>query len=110
MTLNEYQKLSQRTLNDSCSTPLGLAILAIGLTGEAGETADLLKKHLGHGHELDKAKVALEMGDTLFYLAGIATVLGISLDDVAAMNVAKLRARYPNGFEPERSINREGEE
>ena len=48
-----------------------------------------------------------EGGDCLWYLAELATGLGISLDEMAARNNAKLRVRYPDGFDAERSINRE---
>ena len=79
---------------------------ALGLTGEAGETADHVKKHLFQGHELDRDKVVKELGDVLWYLALLARAVDSSLDEVAAANLAKLRARYPDGFDPERSINR----
>lgn len=87
--------------------PLTLAVYSLGLAGEAGETVDLLKKYLGHGHELDRLKVQKELGDVLWYLAAIATVLGIDLDHVAHVNVEKLKARYPEGFSHEASRNRE---
>ena len=45
----------------------------------------------------------------LWYLAEIADALGVTLEDIARRNIDKLRKRYPDGFDPERSINREGE-
>lgn len=78
-------------------------IWTLGLTGEAGEFADLMKKHHGHGHDLDRPKAAKELGDVLWYLAVLADSLGYSLDTIAQMNVEKLKARYKKGFTIEES-------
>lgn len=80
--------------------------LLCGLTGEAGEVADLIKKHFGHGHELDLTKVKKELGDVLWYLSQLAEQFGLSMDDVGEANIAKLKARYPDGFSEEASKNR----
>jgi len=84
-----------------------LSGLALGLVGESGEVADLIKKVVAHGHPLDAEKLAQELGDVLWYLAVTADALGFSLDEIANRNITKLRARYPNGFSPGRSIDRE---
>ncbi|QSQ14068.1 nucleoside triphosphate pyrophosphohydrolase family protein [Myxococcus landrumensis] len=107
--LNEYQLAALRTASIDNERPLdalGLARDALGLTGEAGECADLVKKHVGHGHALDKEKAAKELGDTLWYVAVIAARLGYTLETVAQMNVDKLRKRYPEGFSSAASIAR----
>ena len=78
----------------------------MGLNGEAGEAIDIVKKYLFHGHELDKIHLAKELGDVAWYLAVTADVIGYSLEDILKMNIDKLRKRYPEGFDPERSINR----
>jgi NTP pyrophosphatase (non-canonical NTP hydrolase) len=111
-TLNEYQRLALRTATVDESTPLeslGLARDALGLAGESGEVADLIKKHIGHGHALDTGKVHAELGDVLWYLAVLTHRVGSTLEEVAASNIEKLRARYPDGFSSERSINRKDE-
>ena len=77
-----------------------------GLTGEAGEVAELIKKHLYHATPLDQDALVKELGDCLWYVAAFANVLGLSLDDVAERNIEKLRRRYPEGFDTERSRNR----
>lgn len=100
MTFNEYQDQAART------SATGLAISGLGIAGEAGEVADMIKKHLGHGHDLDIGALAKELGDVLWYIADLATATGISLGMVAQMNLDKLAVRYPNGFDPERSRNR----
>jgi NTP pyrophosphatase (non-canonical NTP hydrolase) len=105
MTLDEYQALAARTIGTR--TPADqLSNMALGLAGEAGETADMLKKHLFHGKPLDADELIKELGDVLWYVAGMATAVGASLDDVAQRNVDKLRKRYPDGFSVEASARR----
>ena len=108
-TLNAYQSEVMRTAASDSTPEMALAVLALGVAGEAGEVADLLKKHLGHGHPLDRDKAAKELGDVLWYVAALANRLGFSLEEIARLNVAKLRARYPEGFDPARSLNRDSE-
>ncbi len=103
MTLQEYQTLAMRTHVPSA---VRLYQYGLGLAGESGEVCDLIKKYLGHGHELDVEKLKLELGDVLWYIAGLAHVLGLSLPGVAKANIAKLQARYPEGFTEEASKNR----
>jgi NTP pyrophosphatase (non-canonical NTP hydrolase) len=107
--LDEYQKLAARTLSPLATDGTLLAVTALGLTGEAGEVADLLKKHLGHGHPLDREKLLKEVGDVCWYIAALCTVLDADLSEVAAANIEKLRRRYPEGFSTERSLHREAE-
>ena len=98
---NDYQVACLRTAGDS-----RIEVLALGVAGEAGEVADQVKKHVGHGHALDRDKLADELGDVLWYVAVMAERIGVPLDEVMARNVDKLRRRYPEGFSTERSINR----
>ena len=79
----------------------------MGLCGEAGEVIDLVKKHLHQGHPLNKEQLIKELGDVAWYLAEAAYALGVDLDTVCAGNISKLKKRYPEGFDKERSINRE---
>lgn len=105
MTLDEYQQLAARTIGTRTPTDQ-LSNMALGLAGEAGETADMLKKHLFHGKPLDADELIKELGDVMWYVAGMATAIGASLDDVAQRNVDKLRKRYPDGFSAEASARR----
>ena len=106
MTLNEYARLAQRTSNQKA--PSGkLENGCLGLAGEAGEVCDVLKKYLYQGHELDRAGMAYELGDVLWYVVETAAGLGLTLETIACMNIEKLRKRYPQGFEAERSVNRD---
>nr|WP_254178579.1 nucleoside triphosphate pyrophosphohydrolase family protein [Cytobacillus oceanisediminis] len=78
----------------------------LGLNGEAGEVADILKKGIFHGHEMNRHELAKELGDVLWYVANIAHLAGFTLEKIALMNVDKLMRRYPTGFDAERSVNR----
>lgn len=106
MDFTEYQRLAARTLGPDRSHEQQLANAALGLTGEAGETAELIKKHLFHDTPLDRDSVVKELGDCLWYIAAFATVLNIPMDEIANHNIEKLRRRYPDGFDAERSRNR----
>jgi NTP pyrophosphatase (non-canonical NTP hydrolase) len=106
MNFSEYQEISHRTSNSELDKNLAVAIAGLGLTGEAGEAADLLKKYLGHGHELDLEKLDKELGDILWYVAEIASLLDRDLSDIASKNVEKLKKRYPQGFNTQDSIAR----
>ena len=103
MNANEYQQLAMRTLNPELSRKDVLINSVMGLCGESGEAIDLVKKWLAQGHELDKAKLAKELGDIAWYLAEAATALDMPLGDILQGNIDKLKARYPDGFETDRS-------
>ena len=107
MTVNEYQKLAMTTLNPALDTKDILINGVMGLCGESGEAIDIVKKWLAQGHDLDRDKLAKELGDIAWYLAETATALGLDLEDVFAANIEKLKRRYPEGFRSERSIHRE---
>ena len=106
LTANEYQKKAMTTLNPALAKTDILLNGIMGLCGEAGECIDLVKKHLHQGHELDKQKLSKELGDVAWYLAETAHALDIPLEDILRANLDKLKKRYPQGFEAERSIYR----
>lgn len=110
MTINEYQKLAMTTLNLEMSKKDMLINGVMGLCGESGEAIDIVKKHLAQGHELDREKLIKELGDIAWYLAEMATVLDIELEEVLERNIEKLKKRYPDGFNKEKSIQREEQE
>jgi NTP pyrophosphatase (non-canonical NTP hydrolase) len=84
-----------------------LAVAGLGIGGEAGEVADMLKKHIGHGHDLEVDKLGKELGDVLWYIQEIGHIIGYPLEQIARDNIEKLKKRYPGGFDEEKSINRE---
>ncbi len=106
MEINEYQKLAMVTLNRELDEKEMLTNSVMGLCGESGEACDIVKKHLFHGHELDRESLIKELGDVAWYLAEGAEALGIPLEEVFERNIEKLRRRYPEGFSSEKSINR----
>ncbi|WP_370636993.1 nucleoside triphosphate pyrophosphohydrolase family protein [Gelria sp. Kuro-4] len=80
---------------------------ALGLIGETGELVDIIKKVLYHDHPVNKEKIREEAGDVLWYLTGILREFDIDLEGTMAFNIEKLKRRYPEGFDVERSRNRE---
>lgn len=106
MTINEYQQAALRTANKNLNSTEQLTNGLMGLNGEAGECIDILKKHLFQGHDLDRRHIAMELGDVAWYLVVSAHAVGYDLETIMEMNVAKLYARYPDGFDAEHSINR----
>lgn len=124
MTINEYQQAALRTESINSLSITGYSINTkegsqikyrpaerllqglMGLNGEAGEALDLLKKTLFQGHTLDVEHVAKELGDVAWYLALAADAIGYDLETIFQMNIDKLMARYPDGFDSGRSIFR----
>lgn len=111
LTADEYQQLAARTLipkpdAEYNNYELMLVWNAIGLTGEAGEVANLIKKGVFHRHGVDLDELQKELGDVLWYIAALCTKAGFSLSDTMNLNIEKLRQRYPEGYSSERSINR----
>ena len=106
LTADEYQKQAMRSLNPALGKRDVLINGVMGLCGESGECIDLVKKHLHQGHELDREKLAKELGDVAWYLAETAFALDLSLEEVLRGNLDKLKKRYPQGFDTRKSINR----
>lgn len=106
LTANEYQRLAMTTLNPGLSKRDVLINGVMGLCGESGEAIDIVKKHLHQGHPLDREKLIRELGDIAWYLAETAYALDVSLEKVLQGNIDKLKARYPEGFSSEKSVNR----
>ena len=101
MTFDEFQQRSRRTHYHG---PLQeqITIFSLGLMCEAAEAVQPIKKALRQGSlaMVDVAELKDELGDVLFYLAALASVCGLDLDDIAQRNIQKLQTRYPGGFVP----------
>lgn len=106
MTVNEYQRQAMATLNPALDKKDVLINSVMGLCGEAGEAIDIVKKWLAQGHELDKERLARELGDVAWYLAEAAAALDMPLEQILQGNLDKLKDRYPEGFSTERSRER----
>ena len=99
MTPNEYQTACLRTWarrDDDAEA----SNAALGLAGEVGEVVEIVKKDLYHSKPADMEKLRAELGDCGYYLAVLCHVYGLTLGDVFAANIAKLRARHPDGWSP----------
>lgn len=125
MTGKEYQQQAMRTNDGGCHERISSFIESegcnlllpdvkcgdllngvMGLCGESGEVADIVKKAVFHKHDLNKTDMAKELGDVMWYVAMCCHALGISLDDVMQGNIDKLKRRYPDGFSEQASQNR----
>lgn len=81
--------------------------MAIGVSGEAGELLDAIKKHTIYQKPLDRENVIEELGDIEFYLRGLRDSLGITRDETLEANIVKLQKRYHGGsYSNEQAQNR----
>lgn len=108
MTLSEYQERAARTMNPELDDNECFYHGLFGLVSEVGEMTGIIQKNY-QGHDMDGDHFVDEMGDVLWMIAEICTAIGVSLDEVAERNIEKLMKRYPEGFDPERSLHREEE-
>lgn len=122
MNANEYQQLAMRTndgnatyrlsnvvynsLDDPCIDVGGILNGCLGLSGEAGEFNDMVKKWIFHEKPLDVDHAQKEVGDILWYIAMICHSFGWDMSKIMQMNIDKLKARYPDGFDVELSTHR----
>ena len=130
MNANKYQKLAMRTNDGKASDRLigkmqeydmkfandhsdndcvdigGIFNACLGLSGEAGEFNDMIKKWVFHEKELDMEHAKKEAGDILWYVVMLCESFGWNMEEIMQMNVDKLKARYPEGFDVERANNR----
>ena len=103
MNASDYQEQAARTQIaepgfDIPGHEMMLVWNALGLAGEAGEVAELVKKGVFHRHSIDRAKLEKELGDVLWYASALCTALGLDLGEIMQINIEKLQVRYPNGF------------
>lgn len=134
MNANKYQKLAMRTNDREATKRLlesmltcdmkyllsqnlvfedeqhldlgGIFNACLGLSGEVGEFNDMIKKWVFHEKELDMEHAKKEMGDVLWYAAMMCESFGWDMNEIMQMNVDKLKARYPEGFDIERANHR----
>lgn len=113
MSPEEYRKatLAISATRENNLTPVEAqwSLYGLGLSGEAGEVTDEIKKHVFHGKGLDTAALIKEVGDVLWYADRILMMVGATIEDAMQANVDKLRARYPEGWDAaERHYDWEG--
>lgn len=126
---NEYQALAMRT-NDKKSTDRlekkiadlkignrgedslnielgGVLNASLGLSGEVGELNDMLKKWIFHEKQMDTEHLKREISDVCWYLALMCESFGFNFDEIMQINIDKLKARYPQGFDTYRANHRQ---
>ena len=101
---NDFLAIQQRM---SDHTTIRLLHSFVGLSTEAGEAIDMLKKHIFYGKPLDKTNAIEEISDILWYIAIASDALGISIEDIMEKNIAKLKARYGEKFTETAALNRD---
>lgn len=106
VTLADYERAAARTANASLSVDQRLLDAAAGLAEEAGEVLGLVRKHVFMRHALDRSRILTELGDALWCLTTTAGAAGVTLDEIVAANLAKLRRRYPDGYADAASARR----
>ena len=108
---NATNRLLNLTLSDTTENGIGedtgtILNACLGLSGEVGEFNDMIKKWIFHEKELDVDHLEKECGDILWYIALMCNSFGWNMDEIMQMNIDKLQARYPNGFDINRANNR----
>lgn len=107
MNLKEYSKNAARTCPDLGKQSDNEMHMALGISTEAGELLDAYKKFFAYGKAIDYVNVREEIGDLMWYIINLCSLLGVNLEDELDINIGKLRARYPNKFDSEHAINRD---
>lgn len=138
MEINEYQELAMRTNPHKATERLlgnmltcdmkyllqqnliaederhidfgGVFNSCLGLSGEVGEFNDMIKKHIFHEKTLDETHAKKELGDIMWYIAMMCESFGWDMNKIAEMNIDKLKARYPEGFDIKRANNRDSKD
>jgi len=99
--LNLVERLvkNPKDIQDSLS-PIKVDMIhaILGISGEAGELLDAIKKHVIYNKPMDRANVVEELGDLEFYLAQFRNSINITREEVLSANIAKLEKRYPSGY------------
>lgn len=106
MNLNEYQKLAARTINKQLPEQDQIKHALHGMVAEIGELHGIYQK-VYQGHSPDEEHLKKEVGDILWFIAEYCTAHQWDMSEIAQMNIDKLIARYPEGFEAERSLHRQ---
>ncbi len=99
-----YEPISARLLHNV--ELVRLLHASIGMSGETGEIADIVKKSMMYGKKIDVQHLKEECGDVLWYMAIMLQELGSSFEEVMQMNVDKLAKRYPDGFTEKAALDR----
>lgn len=97
MLLNDYQERAMRTAKRSGFRE-DIIHAALGLAGESGEFVDAVKKHTVYNRPFDSGNAIEELGDALWFVALACTTLNVTLEEIAQINIDKLKLRYPDRY------------
>ena len=104
-SINQYQRDAYRTVNRNLNPHEMEAHALHGMASEIGELHGLYQK-VYQGHEFDEEHARKEVGDLLWFVAEWCTAHDVEMSDIMRMNIEKLKARYPEGFEESKSLKR----
>lgn len=107
MTLKEYSIQAKRTLSESETYLLDDLHMVLGMQTESAEIADVYKKHIAYGKDLDLVNIKEEIGDLMWYIANLCTLKGWDLECIMQTNIDKLKVRFPEKFTNENALNRD---
>lgn len=105
MQFREYQEQARRTQNLELSPRDQLEHALWGLSAEVGEVLGLHQK-THQGHAMDAVKLRKEIGDVLWFVGELCDVYGFDMGAIAEENIAKLKRRFPDGFDVDHSLHR----
>lgn len=106
MDFSTYQTLARRTQNPVLTPDEKLLHALCGLASEVGEVMSIHQHSVQDGTRINREELANEISDCLWFLAELCDRHGLDLDNIARLNIEKLKKRYPDGFDEERSIHR----
>ena len=109
MTIKEYQEQAARTINKNLNPAEMERHALFGLCSEVGEIHAIYQKTY-QGHDFSEESLRKEIGDVAWMLAELCTVNGFDMEQVFKENIAKLLKRYPEGFDPEKSVYRRADD
>jgi len=107
MEIQSYQNKAIRTLASCGSIQNDNLHMTLGLLTEVGEIADVFKKNLAYGKEIDWINIKEEVGDTMWYIANLCNINNWNLNEILDTNIKKLEVRYPDKFSSDKAINRD---
>jgi NTP pyrophosphatase (non-canonical NTP hydrolase) len=102
-----YIKETRRTRATLLSMLDNQLHMVMGISTEAGELLDAYKKRLAYNKQLDTVNIEEELGDLMWYVAGLIDMLGLDMEKILTKNIAKLQARYPEDFDEDKANNRD---
>lgn len=106
MNITEYGKNAIKTLSQSGNLQTDSLHMVLGMVTESAEIADVYKKNIGYGKQLDVTNIKEELGDLMWYIVNMCTINGWLIEEIMDANIAKLKARYGEKFSEEAAIER----